>query len=281
MPDLIVNADDLGHAPGINRGIVKAHLDGIVTTSTVLTNYPDAPQGVELALAQAPRLELGVHFNLTEGRPVSDPAAVPSLVDEDGRFCGPERMGVAAQTWQADDLERELRAQVDRFVALAGQPPHHLDSHHGAPQWHPVALRILLDIAGEYRVPMRRVPVAATPEETARQWMYSSAPREAALAWAEALQDLVENHPAYKTTAHFTEGFYDRTATLSDLLLILTNLPKDGVTELMCHPGYAEGPVLSSYWEPREREVGLLTHPATREVIAAEGIRLIGFDDLP
>jgi predicted glycoside hydrolase/deacetylase ChbG (UPF0249 family) len=136
-----------------------------------------------------------------------------------------------------------------------------------------VALRILLDIAGEYHVPMRRVPVAATPEETARQWMYSSAPREAALAWAEALQDLVENHPAYKTTAHFTEGFYDRTATLSDLLLILTNLPKDGVTELMCHPGYAEGPVLSSYWEPREREVGLLTHPATREVIAAEGIR--------
>ena len=47
MPDLIVNADDLGHAPSINRGIIQAHLQGIVTSTTALITWPDAPAGLE------------------------------------------------------------------------------------------------------------------------------------------------------------------------------------------------------------------------------------------
>ena len=75
----------------------------------------------------------------------------------------------------------------------------------------------------------------------------------------------------------FEADFYDTTATLGDLLLILTNLPDDSTTELMCHPGYADAMLQSDYTAKREDELSALTHRSTREVIAAEGINLITF----
>jgi len=71
MKKLIVNADDFGRSPGINRGILDAHLNGIVTSTTVMINYPDAAPGLEQALLKAPDLGIGLHLNLTSGRPVS------------------------------------------------------------------------------------------------------------------------------------------------------------------------------------------------------------------
>ncbi len=58
MKRLIVNADDFGRSPGINRGILETHLRGIVTSTTVMVNFPDAAPGLERALTEAPRLAL-------------------------------------------------------------------------------------------------------------------------------------------------------------------------------------------------------------------------------
>ena len=281
MPDLIVNADDLGHAPSINRGIIQAHLQGIVTSTTTLITWPDAPAGLEAAQESAPNLGVGLHFNLSEGRPASDPASVPSLVDEDGRFCGPSRLGVFSQGWDDEEVERELRAQMARYIELAGHAPDHLDSHHGAPPEHPAGMRVMLALAAEYDLPMRQLWLSDSPESLARQsWILSALPPEVALDRAEALYDVFEAHKAaYRSTDVFNGAFYDRTSTLADLLLILSNLGA-GVTELMCHPGYAEGEVVSDYWEGREHDLAALTHPAVRELIASEGIRLINYGEL-
>ncbi|HET8541448.1 MAG TPA: ChbG/HpnK family deacetylase [Anaeromyxobacter sp.] len=99
---LVVNADDLGYDPEIDRGILEAHARGIVTSATAMVETPFSAS----ALAAAPRsLGIGLHA-------VLDPAAGPA------------------------EAERAVRRQLDAFRALRGAEPTHLDSHkhaHAAP----------------------------------------------------------------------------------------------------------------------------------------------------
>src|SRR5688572_31067184 len=82
---LIVNADDLGRSPGIDRGIVRAHERGIVTSTTLMANAPGAERAAALA-RECPSLDVGVHLVLTYARPLTDPRRIPSLVEPDGSF---------------------------------------------------------------------------------------------------------------------------------------------------------------------------------------------------
>src|SRR6476659_7581635 len=82
---LVVNADDFGMSPAISNGILRAHRDGIVTSTSLLGNCADLDQARAL-LAGAPNLGVGVHLALVGGAPVSDPASVPSLIGAGGRF---------------------------------------------------------------------------------------------------------------------------------------------------------------------------------------------------
>src|SRR5215831_9161009 len=75
---LIVNADDLGFTSGVNRAIVKAHTDGVVTSATLMANGSAFCEARELA-KQLPKLSIGCHVVLIDGEPVLPPARVPSL----------------------------------------------------------------------------------------------------------------------------------------------------------------------------------------------------------
>src|SRR5438552_10820876 len=83
---LLVNADDFGLSPGVNRGILEAHHAGLVTSTSIMANLPAADDGAAL-VGTAPRLEVGVHLNLTAGAPLSPAVEIPSLVRENGSFC--------------------------------------------------------------------------------------------------------------------------------------------------------------------------------------------------
>jgi predicted glycoside hydrolase/deacetylase ChbG (UPF0249 family) len=283
MKRLIVNADDFGRSPGVNQGIFDSHRKGILTSTTVMVNYPDAPAGLEQARVEAPTLGLGVHICLTSGHPVLPPAAVPSLVKDDGWFYHiREWAGVAGQ-FDPDDLRREMEAQVERFVSLTGQPPDHLDSHHHAAYLHPAALASLLDIAAERGLPLRNAGLDGPPDEirtSLGEWI-PGLPAGAASGWIEQLQAVLADGPTPFWPARLEPGFYGPRATLGDLLLILANLPEESLTEIMCHPGYVDEALASSgYTTEREAEVDHLTHTATRECVRAEGIVLIPFGKL-
>ncbi len=280
MPDLIVNADDFGRSDGINQGILEAHSEGIVTSTTVMMNYPAAAPGLDRALAAAPDLGLGMHLNLTSGRPVLPPARVPSLVDDEGFFFRPDRWPEVALAWAADEVALELGAQLDRFVELAGRPPTHLDSHHHAALIVPTAFRVTLTLASSCGIPIRRPPLGDAPSDTRQSHrLLMNLPEHEGLSMASALHDLVAEFPSVPMPDRFVSSFYDRLAILGELLVILTTLSPRGVTELMCHPGYAAD-LDSSYAAPRERELSVLTHRAVQEVVAAQGIRLMTFAEL-
>jgi predicted glycoside hydrolase/deacetylase ChbG (UPF0249 family) len=125
MKRLIVNADDLGYDPEIDRGILEAHARGIVTSATAMVDTPFAAA----ALRAAPStLGVGLHA-------VLDPAASRAAAEE------------------------ALRAQLRRFEGLRGAPPTHLDSHKHAHAV-PALLEATAAVASRARLPVRSIDLA-------------------------------------------------------------------------------------------------------------------------
>ncbi len=85
MKKLIVNADDLGLTPGVNRGVLRAFQDGIVTSASLLVTGSAFEDAVALA-RQNPDLDVGLHLTLVEEQAILGREALPSLVDESGRL---------------------------------------------------------------------------------------------------------------------------------------------------------------------------------------------------
>jgi predicted glycoside hydrolase/deacetylase ChbG (UPF0249 family) len=127
---LIVNADDYGLAPSVNRGIEQAHVEGIVTSTTVMANLPAAADAAGLA-ERCPELGVGLHLTLTHGAPSAPAASVRTLVDDDGRLLKRRillaRLQVGAIA--ADEVATECTAQLGALRRL-GVEPDHWDVHH-------------------------------------------------------------------------------------------------------------------------------------------------------
>jgi predicted glycoside hydrolase/deacetylase ChbG (UPF0249 family) len=247
---LIVNADDFGRARGINRGVLRAHRDGIVTATTLMVGAP-ASEDAGRAAQETPSLDVGVHLTLTYGRPVSDPASVPSLVERDGSF--PRRPDAFLGTGRADRDEAlaEYRAQLARARALLGRGPTHLDSHH----W--------------------------LHDEPALEWAITTLAREAGLPVRphdDAQRDRLRA-AGIPTVDHYRRDFqHAGHVDIAALERIIGDLG-DGVTELGCHPGEpdAELAATSTYASLRSDELATLTDRRAKAALAREGITLTGY----
>ena len=275
---LIVNADDLGMSDGVNRGIFEAHKNGVVTSTTALVNMERAAAGVALVREQAPDLGLGLHLNLTYGKPVLPPEEVSSLVRSNGAFVGATRGLVSPRRWRTEHVTAELTAQFERFVALAGGLPDHLDSHQLVGSLSPVCRGVMLDLAERYDLPVRRGGRAALgklEQAMATRGLVGKAVAPPLFRrWPRP--EHAEVYAREPLEPHFIEiGFFGTGASLANLLNILENLP-DGVTEIVCHPGYSDG--ANDAYPTRELELTLLTNPVVRQKIVAEGVQLATFD---
>lgn len=247
---VIVNADDLGRTAGINEGILASHRDGIVSSATLMVAFPAAAEAAE-AWADHPDLGVGLHVTLTGSTPPTLPAGrVPSLVDEEGNL---PRKPDGLDGAEPAHVLAEVRSQLARFRELTGRLPTHLDSHHHSHRL-PVVLEALIEVAREHRLPVRN----ASPGVGRRL-------REAGVA----------------TTDAFVEHFFGEEARLETLEEVLRSAGA-GSTEVMCHPARLDETLRASstYLDPRERELEVLTDPAARQALEAAGLRLGHFGDL-
>ena len=276
---LIVNADDLGLSSGVDRGILEAHEHGIVTSTTALANLPGAAAGIALVQRRAPTLGLGLHLNLTFGRPLLPPEEVPSLVGADGRFVGVTRGFFSTRRWHVAQVRLELEAQLERFVELAGSLPDHLDSHQLVGSLSPVCRAVMLDLADAHQLPVRR---GGLPGLRVEREPSLGGPNGRAFAaslfktWSSGTFMGVYARVSLEPDA-LEVRFFDRGATPETLLRILSALPV-GVTELVCHPGYLDVP--ADAYRGRETELRALTDPRMRRKVEACGIRLVTFKEL-
>lgn len=246
---LIVNADDLGWTEGVNEGIFAAHLNGVVTSATLMVNAPGAAHATAaLARPELAGLGVGLHFQLTGGGlPTLPPHEVPSLVDENGRLPRrPEGLGGARH----EEVLAEAEAQLARFERMAGRPPTHVDGHHHV-HGRPEVLAAITTLATGTDLPVRPVSTGMR----------------------DALRDA-----GIVTPDLFADSFYAERVTAAHLAE-LVGAVGPGVTEIMCHPGRVDAELerSSTYVTERETELELLTDPELVARIAAENVRLVSY----
>ena len=288
---LIINADDFGFNREITDGIVESHLNGVVTSTTVMVNMPAAEYAVRRA-KECPNLSIGLHINLTVGIPLSDADEVPSLVRSDGMFVDQMtffRRGMLNQ-FNAAELELEMRRQFQRGLEL-GLTPTHADSHHHAAsclQPFFIKLRLLK----EFGVAKLR---------THRGWYHSDRSLGGPAVTMRTLQTNLRRSPfrIYYELQHLlcrirkiktpTERFgFKKVVSNRTLDFNMDSVPSflktmpAGVNELCCHPGYLSEDPLDEpdFRVQRPKELAFLTNPALRDALAASHVGLIGYREL-
>jgi predicted glycoside hydrolase/deacetylase ChbG (UPF0249 family) len=270
---LIINADDYGRTPGVSKGIRKAHRDGIVTSTTVLMNMSGIEEDVHVAMKETPDLGLGVHLVLTCASPLLPSSALDSITGGRDTFPALEDFIRNLTGINPEQAAAEWDAQIRKFISISGRKPDHLDSHHHVTYFSEPLFLKFLELAQRYACPIR-IP------HPCPSGCCDGLPEEL----TEPVRDFVPRLTATfgtKKPDWFIGTFYDAQATYEQLTAIIDRLTP-GVSEIMCHPGYADQALLdgSAYSRLREREIEILTMDSVRQKLAEHGIRLNNFSVL-
>jgi chitin disaccharide deacetylase len=235
---LIINADDLGYDPAVTRGILQSMKSGVVTSATFMVNTPYS----EAAATEGRGLALGLHLNLARHAPVS--RGFPTQFLEQGEL-SEKRAGELP----AEVVDQETRGQLERLEKLLGAKATHIDVHKHLHR-HPSVLQGLAAAARDAQLPVRSI------DPTMRRELRSM---------------------GVKTNEHFIgDAGAQAYWTLAQLENDLQTL-QDGVTELMCHPGYAPSAAKSGYSQQREVELETFCSPKARTLLESAGVRLADF----
>lgn len=278
MLELVVNADDFGLSEAVNEGIKIAHLNGIVTSASVMANGAAFDHAIRIC-HDVPTLDIGVHLALVEGRPVLEPREVTSLVTGDGRFYG-HALTLAkryiARKVRIDQVRAEIEAQVEK-VLDHGVRVTHLDGHQHAHML-PAIFRVTVDLARKYRIPFVRVP-----SEKLRPYMLQdrrAIVRLPQLGGLKLLSSLARDRSALRVE-HF-EGFvFGGRLTRQNLMTLVRNLPSTGTCELMCHPGMDDLASSHSHWGYRwSDELEALLDKDVADALQQRAVVLTSFRDL-
>jgi predicted glycoside hydrolase/deacetylase ChbG (UPF0249 family) len=271
---LIVNADDYGLTTAVSRAILRAHRDGIVTSTSVLTLAPGF-EGSVAPLRDTPGIGVGAHLAAVgEDPPLLSAREVPTLVDGKGRLASSWRVflpRMAARRIDPDDLRREFTAQVERLQA-AGLPLGHVDTHQHLHLW-PAVGEVVLDVATAAGIRAMRIIRSAS------RGPVGVTVRRLGLRLERRATALGVRFPATATGL-------DEAGTL-DLPQLVGAIDRLGAgpgrsAELATHPGEADDPDLARYrwgyvWD---RELAGLTDPSVRRRVADAGFRLGTYADL-
>lgn len=253
MKKILVRADDLGYSEGVNCGIAKAVIDGIIKSVGVMPNMPSVEHG--LKLLEGVDVCYGQHTNVCVGRPLCDPKDIPSLTNEAGEFRSSKEYREAFQKGNdfvnVEEACLEIEAQYERFKELTGDEPHYFEGHAIASNHFFEALQL---VAERHNLKYMAMALDGRPARfhhtDVYMWMGSMAPEYDPVAY---LKNMVEN-------GH------------------------DGACDVMvCHPGYLDDYILnhSSLLVPRTKEVEMA---CDKDLMAWLGertdIELVTYDNL-
>lgn len=253
---LIINCDDLGSSRSANVAIYEALRDGMATSATLMVPCPWARDAAAMYRGE----DVGVHLTLNaewdtyRWGPITHS---PSLLDGDGGF-----PRTTADVWDHADVEevrRECRTQIERAIYW-GFDVSHLDSHMGTLQLRPEFFDVYLELAVEFRLPLRMV--------------------------SSSLEPMI-GFPARRLAAEegvvFTDNFvYSTLGSRASIEKALFSL-RPGVTEVFLHPALDTDELRASHpdWPHRVEDHAFLTRdPSFIDLVERAGAILIGFREL-
>jgi len=265
---LIVHADDLGMTHSVDSASIKGLETGLVTSASIMVPCPWFPEIAEYAKAH-PEIDFGLHLTLTSERvfyrwgPVASKDKIPSLVDQNGYF---HLDWTESNRINPNEVEQELRAQVDKAIAM-GVRPTHLDSHQYRLFTNGKELfQSLLRVAHDYKLPVFMV----------RDWFADRPYLEAALS----PDDLVVDHTVTIDPGVPPEKWADFYTTA------LKNL-QAGVTVFIIHLAFDDEEMRAATRERdtwgaawRQRDFDFFTSPEFKALLREQNIQLVTWREL-
>jgi hopanoid biosynthesis associated protein HpnK len=289
MRRLIVNGDDFGYTRGVNAGILRAHREGILTSTTLMASGDSFEDAVRLA-GENPRLGVGCHLVLVGGRAVAPPETIPTLAASDGRL--PDSLGtlvsrLALGRVRQQDLETELRAQIER-IRSAGIRPSHVDTHKHT-HLYPRVMQAVARVAAEFGIGAVRKPYEnlrtlfgrGASDGGHRGQLARSVTAAAARMGGGQFRRLTDTG-GLRTPDHFCGIRWTGSLAAGDVLKLLERLP-EGTTELMCHPGIHDVELeraATRLKRERQNELEALTDAEVVRAVERYGIQLISYREL-
>lgn len=155
-PACVINADDFGRSSTANEAISQSFERGLITSATIMANMPSFSEAGAMARANGLQDRIGVHLNLTEGRPITDPIRrCPRLCSADGQMLHRSGTSLRLAADETRAVEIELSAQIEAVLA-AGITPSHFDSHHHV-HTHWAICTIVMRLARRHGIPAIRL----------------------------------------------------------------------------------------------------------------------------
>jgi len=291
MKSIIINADDFGLSRSINKGIIRAYREGVLTSASLLVNMPGFEDAVSL-IKENPGLGIGLHINLFRGRPIMPPDKTTTITDKNGFFLS-NILTIVTRIYQKriniDELEAECVAQIKRGLDR-GVNITHLDSEKHLHLINPV-YNIVVKLAKKFGInKIRNInerPYILKFALGGRFIFNSSLGKTAMLSLLSMRRKKVNSINSIKTTDYSFGLLSSGSMTLNEYERLFKHLA-NGTTEISCHPGYIDeewrNPPLNreKYYitTKRERELSALLAPGLKEIIQKLNIELINYKEL-
>jgi chitin disaccharide deacetylase len=248
-----------------------AHRQGLLTTASLMVAGPAAADAVRRARSM-PGLHVGLHLVVIEGSAVLNPAAIPALVGEDGRFSS-DQLALGVRYYFRPDVRRQLRAEIAaQFAAFArtGLRLDHANAHKHM-HLHPTVGRMMIEEGRRHSLPAVRIPaeppavIAAcgTPQGLGARALHAGSRLLRRQARQAGLR--VNDHVfGIAWSGHMTSG---------RIITLASHLPP-GLSELYFHPATGADPALQVLMPDYEHaaELAALLDPAVRAALAAAGV---------
>jgi hopanoid biosynthesis associated protein HpnK len=287
MKEVILNADDFGLTPGVNEGIVRAHREGILSSTTLMASGLAFEDAVRHAI-ENPKLGVGCHLVLIGGTSVAPAKEIPSLVDAEGHLPATLPAFVARVTSgriRADHIAHELRAQIEK-IRSAGIEPTHVDTHKHT-HAHPRVLNVVCRVAKECGIKRIRQPI----ESFRKSWLTTAADRKGTSSQMVAAAAVRSIAPKFRSTLkkygmttpkHFLGLAMTGQVGPATLRKMIESLD-EGTTEIMFHPGVYDDALAKTGTRllmQRELELRALTDPGVRDALQERDVRIISYREL-
>jgi predicted glycoside hydrolase/deacetylase ChbG (UPF0249 family) len=285
MP-LILNADDFGLTPGVNRAILELFHAGVLTSTTLMATAPAADDAIALALAN-PGLGVGCHLNFVEGDPAAHPEAIPSLLGADGKTFRPSILDFTQALLRGKiepaELALETQSQIQR-LQRAGLDVTHVDTHKHTHVF-PLIARTIAHIAQRCGIHAIRNPYE--PRWSSRL-APASLPRRAFLELFRLSERSFRALPQLGSrellTPDGTLGIAGTGIMTADILRgTLAAMPPEGTFELCCHPGHRDAALDAAPTRlraSREAEFRMLLEVVPEFSRTNPGVELIHYGNL-
>ena len=273
---LLLHCDDAGMCPEANAAVQNYIVNQQINAAAVMMPCPNAKEMIDWA-KKYPDADLGVHLTLTSEwktyrwGPVTNPKKVPGLIDPDGKFYHevPEVVAHAS----AKEVETEIRAQIDKFIAT-GRRPSHIDTHMGTLYGSPEYVKVFLKVAEDYHLPANiinvEVPEVASYFKQAGYPINDEVIKNVASYQLPKL-DFFTSVPTGKTYEEKRENFFK----------LVKSMP-NGLTEIIFHPATLSDNLksITGSWQQRVWEGELFADPVVLQFFKDKGIIITNWKDI-